>query len=302
MHCAVTGARGFVGRALVPALERRGWQVQRWDRGDGFELGSADGARWRERLEGVDAVVHLAARVHQLHETGSAALERYLRINRDGTAQLAAAALAAGVGKFVLLSTAKVFGEGDDGPYTAASPARPQDAYAISKWQAEQALAQFAQNSGMDAITIRPPLVYGPGVGGNFLRLLRVAGWRVPLPLAAVANRRDMIAVQNLTDLIALALEHPAAAGKTWLCSDGEPYSLAAVIAAMRAAAGGSARLFPAPATWLNRAGRLALGAAAAERLFGNFELDIGATRQALGWSPRVSMRDTLRDMLAEAV
>lgn len=298
MRCVITGAGGFVGRALLPFLAGRGWQVEGWSRNDGFDLDAAgSGADWRRRLAGADAVVHLAARVHQLHEDGDAQLQRYLRVNRDGTARLAEAAGAAGVGRFILLSTAKVFGEGGDGPYGEASPPAPRGAYAASKLAAEQALVEAAGCRGMEFVIIRPPLVYGRGVGGNFLRLQRIAALGLPLPLASVANRRDLVALDNLTDLIALALEHPAAAGRALLCSDGRPYALPELIAAMRRAAGRRPGLLPCPPPLLRGAGRLLLGEAAVARLLDNFELDIGETCRMLGWSPRTGLPETLRNM-----
>lgn len=308
MRCVVTGARGFVGRALVPLLERRGWLVERWDRrvdagphARAFDLDCADEdcARWRGWLEGVDAVVHLAARVHQLHERAPDPLALYRRVNRDGCARLAAAAAAAGVGQFVFLSSAKVFGEGGEAPYRAASPPKPRDAYGISKFEAEQLLSQIAAQASMKVAIIRPPLVYGPGVRGNFERLQRLAASNWPLPLASVRNRRDMIGVDNLVDLIFFALAHPLQSGAILLGSDGAPYSLADVIANLRMVQGKKKKLFRFPPALLESAARALLGAPTADRLFGNFELDIAETR-ALGWSPRFAMDATLRRSVRE--
>jgi Fuc2NAc and GlcNAc transferase len=209
MRCAITGTNGFVGRALLAALKNRDVDIQRWDRNSGqFDLHSSDPAvadRWAQRLAGVDVVVHLAALVHR----PAADAQAYLRVNRDGTARLAAAAAAAQVKRFVFLSTAKVFGEGGSAPYDECAPAAPQDAYAASKWAAEQALLEVAAGSALEPVIIRPPLVYGPSVGGNFGSLWRLARLGLPLPFAAVDNRRDMIGIDNLVDLIALGMERP---------------------------------------------------------------------------------------------
>lgn len=301
---AVTGAGGLVGRAVVAALEQRGHRVDRWLRSDWFDL-DADGQdalapepRWQQELAGVDVVIHLAAKVHQRHGGTQA---DYLRVNRDGALRLAASAAAAGVRRFVFISTVKVFGEGRTAPYTLACAPRPEDAYAESKWQAEQAL--LAQRSSLEVVIIRPPLVYGPGVGANFRALWRLAALPVPLPLAAVRNRRDAVSLDNLVDMIIVASMHPAAAGQTLLCSDGRAYSLAELVAAMRAARGRPRGLFPLPRRLLFTALSLLRGAADAHRLLGDFQIDIGDSRRLLDWSPPVRLEDTLRAMAtAEAV
>lgn len=299
MRCTVTGAGGFIGRHLVEALRRRGHTVTGWSRqSGGFDWAALPPdaeLRWVGQLQGCDAVIHLAGRAHVLDGAGEREDLLHQRINFEGTVRLADAARAAGVRRFIFLSTAKVFGEGEDGPYTPDSPPRPQDAYATSKWQAEQALGELAATGAMSATIVRPPLVYGPGVGANFARLASLARLPVPLPLAAVHNRRDLIALGNLIDLLALCLEHPAAANATLLCSDGHPYSLAELITHLRTAQGRPRRLFPLPSAWVEGLAGLALGAAGSRRLFGNFELDISATRTRLGWQPPLDMTTALR-------
>lgn len=298
LHCTITGAGGFIGRHLIATLRHRGHPVAAWSRASGFDLNapSPDAERrWTEQLRASDVVVHLAGRAHVLD--GDVAVERELhrRINFDGTVRLAQAAAAAGIRRFIFVSSAKVFGEGKDGPYSAQSPARPQDAYAQSKWNAEQALHALAAQGSMEVVIVRPPLVYGPGVGANFARLARLASLPIPLPFAAVDNRRDLIAVDNLVDLLARCVAHPAAAGATLLCSDGHPYSLADLLTHLRAARGRPRRLFPLPAWCLEQLASLGMGADASRRLFGNFELDIAATRALLDWQPPLDMPTALR-------
>jgi UDP-glucose 4-epimerase len=297
LRCTVTGAGGFVGRALLSRLDAEGVAVEGWRRREGFDLSvPGESSAWVDRLRGVQAVVHLAARVHQMGE-GESGGDLHRVINCEGTASLAWAAVAAGVERFVFLSTAKVFGEGGDAVYGASTPANPQDAYARSKWAAEQALLDISARTGMEVVIIRPPLVYGPGVGANFRRLWQLAALPVPLPLAAVRNRRDLVSIDNLVDVIALSLTAPVA-GKVLLCSDGDPCSTAEIVARIRSVLGRPRWLFPVPPSLL----RTVLGAQAGERLLGNFELDIADSRGLLGWSPRHRMVDTLGKMRDAAV
>lgn len=298
MQCVVTGANGFIGRALAKLLAQRGHTLTLWTRSSGwFDLASPsqdNDQRWIEQLQHTDVVIHLAAHVHVIAGASAAEAEQHRQINCEGTLRLAKAAIATGVRRFIFLSSAKVFGEGEDGPYSSRSPARPQDAYSLSKWQAEQGLLQLAANTSMEVVIIRPPLVYGPEVGANFARLMELAQLPIPLPIAAIHNRRDMIGIDNLVDLIATCIDEPAAAGKVLLCSDGKPYSLADVVSIIRRAHGKPRHLFYLPPSWLNIAGKALLGGAATRRLFGNFELDISATRAALSWQPPLDMATIL--------
>lgn len=294
MHCTITGAGGFIGRNLMQSLIRRGHSATGWGRNSGWfdlETPPRDAEQtWARQLEATNVVVHLAGRAHVRGGAPDHETELHRRINFEGTARLARAARSAGVGRFIFLSSAKVLGEGGDGPYTAHSPAHPHDAYADSKWQAEQALLEQAAGGGMDVTIIRPPLVYGPGVGANFARLVRLAGLPLPLPFAAIDNRRDLIGIDNLVDLIATCLDHPGARNATLLCSDGQPYSLADLITHIRAALGRPRWLFSVPAPCIVAPARAAMGQAAASRLFGDFELNIDGTREALAWQPPFAM------------
>ena len=277
---------------------KHGHTVAAWGRNSGFDLmqtSPAVDSAWIEQLRGTEVVIHLAAHVHAGNSASEIESERHRQVNCRGTLRLATAALAAGVRRFIFLSTAKVFGEGEGGPYDLQSPARPQDAYALSKWEAEQGLLQLTATTAMELVIVRPPLVYGPGVSANFARLIQLARLPIPLPLAAIDNRRDMIGIDNLVDLLALCIDRPAAAGKVLLCSDGRPYSLAEVVANIRAAEGRPSHLFALPASWINLIGTAVLGRAAARRLFGDFELDIAATCAVLEWRPRLGMTAILQ-------
>lgn len=298
-HCVVTGAGGFVGGALLRRLNDAGIGASGWRRdAGGFDLSDAGAGaaaprpQWIERLRGVDTVIHCAGLAHQL---GGAQAQRYVTINRDGTLCLAHSAAAAAVRRFIFISTAKVFGEGGAGPYDASAPAQPRDDYARSKWAAEEGLRMLAASTGMELVIIRPPLVYGPAAGANFARLRAIAALPLPLPIANVRNRRDMIGIDNLVDLIVHCIDSAAAVNGIWPCSDGKPYSLADIVANIRLAAGRRPLLFPAPVAALEKATTYLLGAAAAGRLFGDFELDISHTRAHLGWNPPLAMNDILR-------
>lgn len=295
MRCLVTGASGFVGRALVPYLSAAGQIVIAWPRSKTFDLASAPAAEapheWIAQLRHVDVVVHLAGLAHQRRDARDD--EYYFRINRDGTLRFAAAAHAAGVKRFIFLSSAKVFGEGGSAVYRDSTNPAPQDAYAASKWQAEQLLIErFSQT--MELVILRPPLVYSGDAKANFANLLRLAHMPIPLPFAGINNRRALIGLDNLIDLIALCLVSTNAAGKTWLCADSIMYSLADIVATIRRADNKNPHLFHLPQP-LFTAAQILLGASMSARLFGDFQMDCSKTYAELGWTPRFSMEQILR-------
>lgn len=301
----VTGATGFVGGLVVAALRARGLTARAALRRPGTLADPGVETRlvgevgpdtdWDGALQGVDGVVHLAARVHVLRERAADPLAEFRRVNAAGTAQLAARAAAAGVRRLVFVSTIKVNGEATgERPFGEDDPPAPEDAYGVSKWEAEQALWRVAREAGLEAVVIRPPLVYGPGVGGNLRRLLRVldAGW--PLPFGAVANRRSLIGVWNLADLVVTALEHPGAAGETFLAADGEDLSTPELLRRLAAALGRPARLLPVPVRVLRLLGRLVGRRAEVERLCGSLRVDAGKARERLAWTPPVPVDEGL--------
>ena len=245
---------------------------------------------WPKLLDGVTTVIHLAARTHVLHETEADSLSAYRRINVTATENLAHACAKAGVKRLVFLSSIKVNGESTTSqPFRATDTPQPQDAYGISKCEAEQALFRIASETGLEITVIRPPLVYGPGVKGNFRRLLGIAhrGW--PLPLASVHNRRSFVYVENLADAIAACATHPAAAGKTFLVSDGTELSTPQLIRELASRLGARAPLWPCPA-WLLQGAATAVGRGAeAARLLGSLQVDSTGIRSELGWVPPFS-------------
>ena len=291
----VTGATGFIGRTLCPMLAAAGYEVSAITRDAIAEIGPD--TDWSTALAGAGAVVHLAARVHKADQSAADPLAAHRRVNTLGTHRLAEAAVAAGVRRMVFASTIKVNGENTpDEPFRATHAAAPTDPYGISKWEAEQALLQVAAEGAMEAVVLRPPLVYGPGVKGNFLSLLRVCAKAPPLPLALVANRRSLIHVGNLADAIIRCLSHPAAAGRTFLVSDGETVSTPELVRRVAAALGRPARLFPVPPALLRLAGRLTGKSSAVERLLDSLAVDDREIRQVLDWNPPFSMSRGLQE------
>lgn len=292
----VTGATGFVGRHLVPLLLERGHAVRAAvRRPDGLPAGVETAAiagidaytDWSAALDGVEAVVHLAARVHVMRDSAADPLAAFRAVNRDGTARLAESAAAAGVARFVYVSSIKaVCDESRPQPVTDATPPDPHSPYGVSKREAELALAEVAARTGMQACVLRPPLVYGPGVGGNFRTLLELVRRGVPLPLGAVDNHRSLLFVGNLADAVERCLTHPGAAGGTFLLHDGDPPSTPTLIREIAGALGVSARLIPMPAGALALAARLAGRSAAWDRVGGTLVVDDRGIRDALGWVP----------------
>jgi UDP-glucose 4-epimerase len=301
----VTGAAGFVGRALcgqltatghtvIPAVRRRSGLPDEVVVGD---LGPS--TEWRMALAGCDTVVHLAARVHMMRESVPDPLALYREINTGATLNLARQAAQGGVRRFVFISTIKVNGEGRDTPYHETDAPAPEDAYAISKLEAEQGLQRIAQETGLEVVILRPPLVYGPGVKANFLRLMQMVrkGW--PLPLGAIRNRRSLLYLGNFVDAIRLCVEHSAAAGQTFLLDDGQAVSTPELIRALARAMGRPARLLAMPVGVLELVGALLGKREAVARLTGSLYVDSSAIRSRLGWTPPFSMEAGLAATVA---
>lgn len=307
MTTLVSGANGFVGSALCVRLLRDGVSTRgavralcsKPDGAEAFAIGSlSSDTDWTAALRNVEQVVHLAARVHVINDKSSDPLAAFRRVNVEGTAALARQAAAAGVRRFVFLSSVKVNGEFTEvgQPFTADDVPAPEDPYGVSKHEAEQLLRQIAAETGMEVVIIRPPLVYGPGVKANFESMMRWLARGVPLPLAAVTqNRRSLVAVDNLVDLIVTCLNHPAAANQTFLVSDGEDLSTADLLRRMGVALGQPARLFYVPTALLKLGATVVSRPGIYQRLCGSLQLDIAKTRQLLGWIPPVSVDEGLR-------
>jgi len=303
----VTGATGFVGRALVNRAALDGLQLratarrQKTDWPPGVEIASvgdlAPATDWRTALDGVDVVVHCAARVHIMNESVTNPLAEFRRVNVAGTLNLARQAVDAGVLRFVFISSIKVNGEGTplDQPYTVDHLPAPVDLYGISKHEAELGLLQLAEETGLEVVIIRPVLVYGPGVKANFLSMMRWLQQGIPLPLGALQNRRSLVALDNLVDLIVTCLDHPAGANKIFLVSDGEDISTTELLRRTAAALGRPARLIRVPPLILRTAARFLGKTDLAQRLCGSLQVDISNTREVLGWVPPVSVDDALK-------
>lgn len=304
----VTGANGFVGKALVHHLiqDDRFTPMAAMRAPDARLLKNSEivvipdlsiNSNWSKALVGVSAVVHLAARVHVMHDTAIDPLAEFRKVNVEGALGLARQAAAAGVHRFIFLSSVKVNGEvtQPDQPFTASDSPFPQDAYGQSKWEAEQSLHEIASQTGMEIVIIRPPLVYGPAVKANFATMMHWIARGVPLPLGAVTrNRRSLVALDNLVDLIVTCLHHPAAANQTFLVSDGEDLSTADLLMRMGQALGKPARLAPIPPGVLELCARLIGKTNLAQRLLGNLQVDIQHTRDVLGWHPPISVDEGL--------
>jgi len=243
-------------------------------------------------VSNVDVVVHLAARVHVMRDAARDPITEYRRVNTEGTLNLARQAATAGAQRFVFLSSVKVNGE--TGSFRESDVPAPSDAYGLSKYEAEQGLKEIAAETGMAVVIIRSPLVYGPDVQANFRALMRGLALGIPLPLAAVDNRRSLVGLDNLVDLIVTCIEHPAAANETFFVSDGEDLSTPQLISRLARAMGRPARLIPLPPTLLTTGAMLLGKRDVAQRLLGSLQVDISKARRLLGWSPPVSLDEGL--------
>lgn len=310
----VTGATGFIGTALCRDLKARGFEVsgavratgpKDHDQFDPVTVGEiGPDTDWSQILGGIDAIVHLAGRAHDMGEArtpqGSEILNLFRWVNVQATKTLAEAAAAHGVERFIYISSVKVHGECSPAtatgprPFTEADTPAPRDSHGISKWEAERALRDIAAGSAMEPVILRPPLVYGPGVKGNFLSLMRICDGPWPLPLAMIDNRRSLIYVGNLTDAIIACLTHGAAAHGTFLVRDGEDISTAGLARRLRQGLGRPGRLVPVPPNMLRLAGVVCRRSAVTDRLTGSLVADDSRIRAELGWSPPVSFDDGL--------
>lgn len=303
----LTGASGFVGRAVLASLKKcrpvRA-AVRQLNASDlPYDVGVVEASLtphhdWTNALSGISVLIHCAARVHVMEEEAANPLAEFRRVNVDGTLRLACQAMESGVRRFVYLSSIKVNGEQTAAglAFKADQQPNPSDPYGISKKEAEDGLLALANETGMEVVIVRPPLVYGPGVKANFLTMMRWLTRGVPLPFGSVTeNRRSLVSLDNLVDLIVKCIDHPAAANQTFLASDGEDLSTAELLRRMGLALGRPARLVPVPVALL-KAGAAMLGRSnVAQRLCGSLQVDITRTRELLGWSPPVSVDEGLR-------
>ena len=303
----LTGASGFVGRAVQASLIRSRFvrvalrQADAAGVPEGVEVAETSlspDQDWIEALRGVSSVIHCAARVHVMNEEAADPLAEFRRVNVDGTLRLACQAAEAGVRRFVFVSSIKVNGEHSQPgqPFTADQIPSPCDPYGVSKWEAEVGLLALSEETGMEVVIIRPPLVYGPGVKANFLAMMRWLKRGVPLPLGGLTeNRRSLVFLDNLVDLIVTCVDHPAAANQIFLVSDDEDLSTAALLRRMTGALGRPGRLVPVPTGLVTLGAKLIGRPGIAQRLCASLQVDIGKTKELLGWSPPVSVDEGLR-------
>jgi len=248
-------------------------------------------------LDGIDTIIHCAARVHVMSEQALDPFLEFRKVNVHATLSLARQAAAAGVRRFIFISSIKVNGETTvaGGSFYPSDVPAPEDPYAISKLEAERGLMQLAHETGMEVVVIRPPMVYGPGVKGNFASLIKLIAKGLPLPLGAIHNKRSLVAIDNLVDLIIRCIDHPAAANQVFLAGDGEDLSTAELVSSVAEAMGRSVRLIPVPVSLLSLAATLLGKQEVARRLLGSLQVDISKTREVLGWEPPVSVKEGLR-------
>jgi nucleoside-diphosphate-sugar epimerase len=297
MKICVTGATGFVGSALCNLLASSGHSlvkaVRKGEAPGMVAVGDIGVATlWADAVAGCDVVIHLAARVHVMHETVADPASLFDAVNTVATRKLAQAAAHAGVKRFVFISTVKVNGESTahGHPFVETDTPAPQDAYAKSKYQAEENLKKIAMQQGMEWVIVRPPLIYGPGVKANFAALANVAvrGW--PLPLGSIRNQRSLVALDNLVDFIACCAQHPLAANQTFLISDGHDLATPELVRQLAQAAGVTARLPCVPVALLKMAAALMGKTSAVERLSENLQINISKARTLLQWVPPVTV------------
>jgi len=306
----ITGANGFIGKSLnsyINRLESSGdYEIvnavrnlnSASEQNNGVAIGEVDqDTDWQQALSGVDTVVHLAARVHVMKETSADPLQAFRKTNVEGTLALAKQAIQAGVKRFIYLSTIKVSGEKTlTSPFTANDPVNPSDPYAISKNEAELALLALHQQQLLEVVIIRPPLVYGPGVKGNFSRLIKLLKKQWPLPLAGIKNKRSLVNIDNLNSLIVCCISHKKAAGEVFLVSDGNDISTSQLLNEITLALQCKNRLFWLPALLLKSMAIMAAKGAEYQRLCESLQVDINKNKKILGWTPKLSLRQALNN------
>lgn len=294
MKVFITGANGFVGKTLVPYLLENNIEVIAATRDLYGDFTNQD--NWEKFLDKVDAIVHLAARVHILNDNAANPFSEFHKMNVEGTLRLAHAAKNSGVKRFIYLSSIKVNGEGTHNiPYSADDIPKPEDAYGKSKYLAETELLKLHSPGEFEIVIIRPPLIYGPGVKANFQNLMKIVSRDVPLPFGLVNNKRSLVSVLNLSDLIMTTLTHPKASGEIFLVSDKNDYSLKTIISEIAKTMKKTPHLLPVPVAIMEFALKILGKKSVADRLFGNLHLDIKKNKVLLDWEPRFTFQETFK-------
>jgi nucleoside-diphosphate-sugar epimerase len=309
MNVLVTGANGFIGKALCAEIVKKGWSLRGVVRSESYHENLPIGTDivrvrsigpdtdWSAALVNVETIVHLSARGHIMKETAADPLSQFRFVNTAGTYKLADSASKAGVHRLIYVSTVKVNGERTRGvPFTEYDDPAPVGPYAISKWEAEQALHEIAYRTDLETVVVRPPLVYGPGVKANFLHLLKIVERGLPLPFAIVKNFRSLIFLHNLIDVIITCITHPKAVGKTFMVSDGEDMSTPELIQRTASAIGKPSRLFPFPISLLRLLAKIAGKSEAVNRLLDSLTVDTSKIRTDLDWKPCCTIETGLRE------
>ena len=306
MRVCLTGSTGFLGKRLTQTLSSESAidltatarVPLRVESATAVEISEIDGqTSWSTALHNQQVVIHTAARAHIMKDSVSDPLTEYRKVNVDGTLNLARQSAESGVKRFIFISSIKVNGEQTaiGQPFQPDDEAKPIDPYGISKWEAEQGLQQIATDTGMEVVIIRPPLVYGPGVKGNFANLIKLVSKGLPLPLGAIHNQRSMIALDNLADLIITCIDHPKAANQVFLASDGQDLSTTELLQGLARAMGRPSRLLPIPGALLSLAASVSGKKSNADRLLGSLQVDISKTRDLVYWTPPLSVDEGLR-------
>lgn len=304
MSILLTGASGFVGKGIIRGSVDHGVGAFRFvyrklplvKSCDLAIISEIDGETdWSGALDSIGVVIHAAARAHVLHESCSNPLDAFRKVNVAGTLNLAAQAAQAGVKRFIFISSIGVNGNINTRPFSEDDEPNPSDPYAQSKWEAERGLWEIQHETDMEVVIIRPPLVYGPNAPGNFGSLVRLVEKGVPLPLGAIHNRRSLVALDNLVDLVITCIDHPAAGNQLFLAGDGQDLSTTELLRGVGEAMGKPARLIPVPAGMLMVGASLFGKNAIAQRVLGSLQVDISKARNLLGWEPPLSVEEGLR-------
>ncbi|WP_292742675.1 MULTISPECIES: UDP-glucose 4-epimerase family protein [unclassified Methylophaga] len=312
MRIFVTGATGFVGKALIKELLSAGHNIIAGVRNHSVELPVeveqqqigdlgllSEQNTLIDTLKKVDVVIHTAARVHIMHDKAADPLTEFRKTNVNATLALAKQAAIAGVKRFVFISSIKVNGESTDHrqAFRETDKPAPEDAYGQSKLEAEQVLFELSHTKPMEVVIIRPPLIYGPGVKANFASLIKIIKKGVPLPFGATSNQRSLLAIDNLVDFLMLCIVHPAAVNQVFLLADGEDVSTTILLKKLAFAYRTPCRLLPISTSWMRFVAKLLGKQTITDRLFGDLQIDISKAQSLLGWKPLTTMDQQLKKM-----